>query len=450
MVNPFTGPRRGPGLAAALTFLTELILLAPVLASAQTSTNTPGATPSTKKPHTSSAAAKAGTKAKAWVAPHTAWGDPDLQGVWAGSESVVLERPLALGDKEFFTDAELADRAAKAAAKGKERKALIAEGKVEHEGFRAVPNYNAIFEYSESEEPPHISNRTSAIVDPPNGRIPPWTLDQVQYWEAREAMTKGRGESDNMNDINLNTRCINVVNEAELTNWGMAFGGANATAPGRPDAQVVGEDVDIGDGYGVNASPGPIRRILQSRGYVAFVLGDIPEYRIVPLDGHPHPSAKIRQWMGDARGHWEGNTLVVDITNITFGSPIIPNYGGSLYPGSGETLHVTERFTRVDADTMEYRYTIDDPKVYVRPYTVMHRLRRDDSRTQATSICREDPKDRAYFLSNARADEQASLDSGEDSVNARKARLEQLKREAIAAANREKVASAPASPVASQ
>ena len=440
MVNAkFTGPRRGPGLAAALTLLTGFISLISILASAQTAPIKLSETPATGKPRS------AATSTKAWAAPHTKWGDPDLQGVWGGFENVTLERPLALGDKEFFTDAELADRVARAATRAKARQALIAEGKVEHEGFRAVPNYNAIFEYSEAEGPPHISKRTSAIIDPPNGRIPQWTLDQVKYWETREAMTKGRGESDTMDDINLNTRCISVVNEAELTNWGLAFGGANATAPGRPDAPVVGEDVDIGDGYGVGASPGPLRRILQSPGYVAFVMGDIPEYRIVPLDGHPHPSNKIREWLGDARGHWEGNTLVVDITNITFGSPIIPNYGGSLYPGSGETLHIIERFTRTSADKLEYRYTIDDPHVYVRPYTVLHVLRKDDSRAQATSVCREDPKDRANFLANARADEQASLDSGEDSVNARKTRFEELKQEAIAEANRQSVKPNPTS-----
>jgi len=170
------------------------------------------------------------------VAPHTKWGDPDLQGVWEGFENVPLERPLALGDKEFFTDAELADRVAKAAARAKARRALIAEGKVEHEGFRSVPNSNAIFGYSESEGLPHISKRTSAIIDPPNGRLPPWTLEQVKYWEAREATTKGRGETDTIDDINLNTRCISVVNAGEVTNRGMSFGGGNATAPGRPDA----------------------------------------------------------------------------------------------------------------------------------------------------------------------------------------------------------------------
>lgn len=424
----FHGPRRGPGLTAALGILA--VTLVPTCVRGQRAAQKPAPAASKRITDTT------GLAKKPWTPPRTKWGDPDLQGVWEGFESVPLERPTALGDKAFYTDAELADRVAKAQARNKQRQQLIAQGKVEHEGFRSVPNYNAIFGYSEAEGPPHFSNRTSAIIDPGDGRIAPWTLEQVKYWEEREEITKGRGETDSIDDINLNTRCISVVNEAEVTNWGMSFGGANATAPGRPDAPLVGEDVDIGDGYGTNASAGPVRRIMQSPGYVAFVLGDAPVYRIVPLDGR-HPSNRIREWMGDARGHWEGNTLVVDITNITFGSPIIPNYGGALYPGSGETLHVIERFTRTADDRLTYTYTVDDPHVYVRPYTVEHILRRHDARQDETSICQEDPKDRANSLANARADEQASLDSGEDSVEARRPRFEQLKQQAIREAARE-------------
>jgi hypothetical protein len=376
-----------------------------------------------------------------WTPPRTAWGDPDLQGVWQGFEAVALERPLVVGDKEFYTDAEIADRIAKAKAQADARKALIAAGKVEHEGFRATPNYNAIFEYSESNGPPRFSNRTSAIIDPPNGRLPPWTLEQVKHWEEREAATKGHGETDTPDDMNLATRCISVVNAAEVTNWGLGFGGDNATAPGRPD--FVSDDMDVGDGFGTGASPGPPRRIMQSPGYVAFVLGDAPVYRIVPLDGSSHPSSKIRQWMGDARGHWEGNTLVVDITNITYGSPVIPNAGFGVYPGSGESLHVIERFTPIDANTLEYRYTVDDPAVYTRSYTVRHLLRRNDSYAAATTICQEDPKDLATSLANARADEQNSLQIGEDVVAARQPRFDQLKREAAAEAERQNAKSRP-------
>jgi hypothetical protein len=390
-----------------------------------------------------SSVAAQSTSTKTWTPPRTEWGDPDLQGVWQGFEAIALERPVALGDKELYSDAEIADRVAKAKAQGDARKARVAGGKVEHEGFRATPNYNAIFEYSESTAPPRFSNRTSAIIDPPNGRIPPWTVAQVKHWEERETATKGHGETDTPDDMNLPTRCINVVNAAEVTNWGLGFGGANATAPGRPD--FLSDDMDLGDGFGTGASPGPVRRITQSPGYVAFVLGDAPVHRIIPLDGSPHPSSKIRQWMGDARGHWDGDTLVVDITNITFGSPVIPNAGFAIYPGSGETLHVVERFTPVDSNTLEYRYTIDDPGVYTRPYTVRHLLRRNDSYAGATTICQEDPKDLANSLANARADEQNSLQIGEDIIEARQPRFEQLKREAIAEAERQNAKPRPTS-----
>ncbi len=144
----------------------------------------------------------------------------------------------------------------------------------------------------------------------------------------------------------------------------------------------------------------------------------------------------MRQRMGDARGHWEGNMLVVDITNINYGSGVIPNFGGSLYPGSGKTLHVMERFTGVDANTLEYQYTIDDPAVDVRPYAVRHLLRKDDAYAGVTTICQEDPRDLADSLANARADEESSLQGGEDSVTERQPSLEKLQREAMAGANR--------------
>jgi hypothetical protein len=360
-----------------------------------------------------------------WAPPHTAWGDPDLQGIWVGATNAPLERAAALGDREFFTDAELADKLAKAQA----RKELQAAGKVENRGFRVFPNYNAIFDYSEGPERISEDRRTSAIVDPPNGRLPPWTLAQVKQWEAREAATAGHGESDTIADLNLGYRCINVVDAPQVTNWGLSLGVGVPVGIGR--STIPADDVAENDGLGGNSGPGPVRQIIQTPGYVALVMGDDSNYRIVPLDGRPRLGRKIRQYMGDARGHWEGTTLVVEITNITFGSPVIPNFGGSLYPGTGETLRVIERFTPLDANTIEYRYTIDDPGVYTRPYTVLHRLKRnDDFKSVTTSICQEDPKNVANALANSRADEQTSLQAGEDSVAARQPRFEQLKKEA--------------------
>lgn len=424
LVKPKTlGPRRGLGLTAAgvLSLAMLVCLFATGRAPAQV--------------HKKSDRIPSNTKVKAWTPPRTKWGDPDLQGTWKGFEKVPFERARGLGNREFFTDAEVAHMEAQARALQEKRNALIAAGKVTHLGFRGAPNYNAIFEYSGSNAPPRISKWTSAIIDPRNGRLPAWTIEQVKYWEAREAATKGRGETDSTEDMNLPTRCIDTVSEAEVTNWGMGIGPARSSATSEPDTSAP--VVDIAGGPQVNASPGPVRRILQSPGYVAFVLGDKPSYRIVPLNESPHLDPKIREWMGDARGHWDGDTLVVDITNITFGrSLVIPNYDGSLYPGSGKTLHVVERFRLIDANTLEYRYTIDDPNVYVEPYTVRQVLRRSNSDAAETTVCQEDPKDLADALANARADEQSSLESGEESVQARQSRFEQLQREAVAAASR--------------
>lgn len=420
LVNAQTlGPRCGLGLTAAgIISIAGLVCLL-------SARRTPA------QLHEKSNEAGSIAKTKAWTPPRTQWGDPDLQGVWKGSERVPLERDPALGDREVFTDAEIAQMEARARALQQKHNALVATGKVTHLGFRNAPNYNAIFEYSGSDSPPRISKWTSAIIDPPNGRLPAWTLDEVKYWETREAAMKGRGETDSPDDMNLPTRCIDTVSEAEVTNWGLGIGSA-----GVGQADAASEDADIAGGPQVNASPGPARRILQSPGYVAFVLGDKPAYRIVPLNGSLHLPPNIREWMGDARGHWDGDTLVVDITNITFGgSLVIPNYDGSLYPGSGKTLHVVERFTLIDANTLEYRYTIDDPNIYAKPYTVRQVLRRSNSDAAQTTVCQEDPKDLADALANARADEQSSLESGEESVQTRQSRFQELRREAVAAAN---------------
>ena len=111
-------------------------------------------------------------------------------------------------------------------------------------------------------------------MDPSTGRFPPWTLEQVKYWEAREAATEGRGQTDSPDDMNLSTRCINIVGEAEVDNWGLA-----------PD-------------MGERASAGPVRRIIQSKGWLrGYLRWETNRYRIVPLDGHPHLSSDIRSVM---------------------------------------------------------------------------------------------------------------------------------------------------------
>ena len=354
--------------------------------------------------------------------PRTAWGDPDLQGIWRGAGSPPLERALALGDQEYITltDAQIADRLQKAEA----RKALQAAGKVENRGFRILPNYNGIWDYSDAAPQIPRRTRTSAIVDPSTGRLPPWTLEQVKRWEAREAATQGHGETDTVNDMNVNLRCIVAANTGAVTNWGLGFGGHDSSGIGR--SEFPAEDVSENDGLGLNASAGPVRRIIQTPGYVAFAFGEGTAYRIVLSTGDRDRKSAVARDRAAA-----GEALVVGRTSR---SALVPNYGGSMYPGSGETLRIIEQFTRTTVDTIEYRYTIDDPGVYTSPYTVMLELALTDEEP-ATSICQEDSKTKANILSNARADEWNSVQIGQYSVDARKDRVEELKKQAIEAAN---------------
>jgi hypothetical protein len=288
-------------------------------------------------------------------------------------------------------------------------------GRATNRAFRNQENYNSIF--NTEEEEPRISPRTSAIIDPPDGLLPPWTLEQVKRWDEREAVTRGRGETDTPDDVNVGARCLANLTQPQVGAWGIGFGPKPTT-------------ISDGDGLGRVTGAGGPRRILQSQGYVTIFQQQEGEYRIIPLNGRPAPSAKIRQWMGVARGRWEGNTLVVEYTNIRFPYPIIQNGSFGMYPGTGETLKLTERYTRVDGDSMEYRYTVDDPAVYTRPYTVLHDLFRDDAYRHTPDLCHENNRDLSGLFANSRGDEQQSLENGVHSINIRKPRLEELRKRA--------------------
>jgi hypothetical protein len=230
-----------------------------------------------------------------------------------------------------------------------------------------------------------------------------------------------------------------VVFSAPLVrNWGMSYGTRGA---GTFETSERGRRPDIvaqGVAGSHNATPGPLRRFLQAPGWVAIAMEEgtasgveSGRYRIIPLDGRPALGSNIRQWMGSSRGYWEGNTLVVVTRNIFYADFILPTYGARpRYPGTGETLTVTERFTRLDDDTLEYRYTIEDPETYVRPYTVLQELSRDDDFKISPELCHENNwRNLGGQLGTARADEEAALKFAEDSVRSRQQRMEELKAE---------------------
>jgi len=351
--------------------------------------------------------------AKSWTQPRTAWGDPDLQGVWRNEASVDFERPEKFAGRALLTDAEVAaDR-----KRAEQRLDDNLAGRATNRAFRNQENYNSIF--NTEEEQPRVSRRTSAIIDPPNGLLPPWTLEQVKRWEQREAATRGRGETDTVDDVNTGARCISDLPMAKVGAWGIGFGPKPTT-------------IRDGDGLGRSASAGGPRRILQTPGYVTIFQQQEGEYYIIPLDRRP--SGKIRQWHGVQRGYWDGNTLVVEHTNIHYPYPIIQNGSFGMYPGTGETLKVTERFTRVDADSIEYRYTVEDAAVYTRPYTVLFDLFRDDNYKHTPDLCHENNRDLSGLFANSRGDEQQALENGIHSINLRRPRLEELKKGAQEAA----------------
>jgi hypothetical protein len=249
-----------------------------------------------------------------WSHPRTAWGDPDLEGVWTSDNNfaIPLERPPELADKEFLDgaelDAELAKRARLIAA--------VADGGAVGAGpSHWYENLTA------------RSRRSSLIVDPRDGRLPALTAGARTRASGERAARAGRGPADSWEDLSLWDRCITV---------------------GLPSVMFP-------TGYNNNV------RILQAPGYVTITHEMMHDTRIIPLDQRPHLSPRVRHYMGDSRGHWEGTTLVIDVTNF---------HPTTNYRGSRDTLHLIERYTRTAAG-LRYEVTIDDPSTFERPWTAV-------------------------------------------------------------------------------
>jgi hypothetical protein len=294
------------------------------------------------------------------TAPATATAEPsflttdgrsDLQGYWTNNTVTPLERPKDLGDKAFFTPEE-------AAAYAKRQLAPEATGP----GTYGDVHYNMTqFGLEKSQNKVAASIRTSLITDPPDGRIPPMTTEALERNAARAAQNKGH-EFDGPENRTLAEQCIL---------WGHE---------GPPMMPVS---------YNSNL------QIVQGDSYVAILQEMIHNVRMIPTDGSAHLLANVRQWMGDSRGHWEGDTLVVDTTNFT---------DRSAFHGSGENLHVVERFRRVDANTILYQFTVDDPHTWTRPWSGEISMVKIDGPIFEYA-CHEGNYGMANNLSGARAEE---------------------------------------------
>ena len=264
-------------------------------------------------------------------------GQPDLQGVWLDNSATPLERPKELGGRQFLTDAEVAELKRRADRLFKNGYSDFAGGdNFFLAALRDVGQYKNPATTSSSGEmvEREFDNRTSLIIDPPDGKIPPFTPDGKRRQAAAIAAVSFQHPPAGPQDLSSAMRCI---------------------TPGVP--RIGGRWGAGNDGY---------YQIMQTRGYVIFFMEAFHDARIIPLDGRPHLPPEIRTWNGDSRGRWEGKTLVVDTTNF---SP------KSSFMGAAENLYLVERFTRADADTLDYEVTIDDATTWTKPWTVLVRLK---------------------------------------------------------------------------
>ncbi len=307
-------------------------------------------------------------QANHYTVPRTAWGDPDLTGKWPSTDmvGVPVQREERFGTRNELTEEEFIEREQRAA-----QQTELDNADFELENAASTPGGDVGGAVS---PPPHWLERgqpqrqASLIVDPPNGRMPAFTPQALERQAALRVYRESRGPADSYTDRSNYDRCI-------------TRGLAGSMLP-----------VIYNNGT----------QIFQAPGYVAIVNEMIHETRIVPLDGRPHVSPGITMWLGDSRGRFEGDTLVVETKNFTDRTGVGVNGGGQRH---SEALTITERFTRVADDVIDYKITIDDPETWTAPWTMQMPLRRDDGYGMFEYACHEGNLAMFNILSGHRADE---------------------------------------------
>ena len=306
----------------------------------------------------------------AYVPPRTAWGDPDLEGVWPSTHmvGVPFERPDQFGTRLFLTDAELKQRQ-QAAARQQQLDVLDFDITNPPEEIVALGDVGGA-----TSPPPHWlergepSRQASLIVDPPNGKVPPMTAEgKARQKLARTTyiQTTGYNRPDELGPYD---RCIS--------------------------RGVVGSMLPVVYNNG--------NQIVQAPGYVVLRNEMIHEARVIPLDGRPHVPSVFRSYMGDSRGSWEGNTLVVRTKNLNGRNGLQGN--GQLLLTS-EDVEFVERFTRTGPDTLQYDVTVNDPRTWTRPFTISFPLRRDPEYQIFEYACHEGNYSMRNTLAASRAED---------------------------------------------
>ena len=288
-------------------------------------------------------------------------GQPDLQGVWSFATATPLERPKEFADKAFLTEKEVAEF---------EKQLAVRQDVDNREGTEGTEGdvgraYNQF--WWDRGTKVVGSRRTSLVVDPPDGKIPAMTPEGQKRQEVF-----GRRVSDGPETRSLWERCITHSSLPRMTT-----------------------------GYNNHL------QIIQGAGHVVILYEMIHEARVIPLDGRPHVDSSIRQWLGDSRGRWEGNTLVVEVTNFS---------DKTSFRGSSANLHLVERFTRVDANTMDYEFTVSDPSTWATAWTAAVPMPRVDG-IMYEYACHEGNYGLTGQLAGARADERNAADAAKKGSN---------------------------------
>jgi hypothetical protein len=301
--------------------------------------------------------ASGGGGATGWTVPRTPWGDPDFQGTWTTDDyiGVPIERPVDLGTKRFLTDEEWEARQ----LQQKLQAAKAAQNAAANPGANTGPPDHW------GESPRNATRQTSFVIEPPNGRIPPVTPEAQTRAAPRDRGSFGGGPFNTFTDFTNFDRCIS--------------------------RGVVGSMLPRPYGNGLD--------IVQAPGYVAIRYEMIHEPRVIPLDGRPRIGTAIKQYMGDSRGRWEGTTLVVETTNFTDQMSIGFNGNGLRH---SDAMRLTERFTRVAHDTIEWHVTIDDPKTYTSPFEMALLITSSPGYVVYEYACHEGNYGMPHILSGAR------------------------------------------------
>ena len=295
-----------------------------------------------------------------YAVPRTPWGDPDLQGIWPSIDMVrvPMQRARQYGNRIFMTDEE------HAVVEKREQERIEAMARDGAGGATGAPGHWV--EWGRSQR------QTSLIVDPPTGQMPALTPDAQARQRAMPRGTMGGAPLRGPQDFTMWERCIS--------------------------RGVLGSMLPVLYNSGMDITQGP--------GFVAIRYEMIHDQRVIPLDGRPHLPAAVRQYMADARGRWEGDTLVVE--TINFPDNVGMGISGGVVPPS-PMMKLVERFTRVSPDVIRYEVTVNDPLTYTAPWTVAFPLFHDPDYIMGEYACHEGNLGLRYALSGSRAEEEKGM-----------------------------------------